>query len=146
MESPERWGFSLKVRTLIGTTDTASGQVLMAFQEELERKRMLKLHIPVDGELPVVAKQLAADPARIKERGHTRMPSRQVKGVKNLAYPVFGRNGHAIAPLTTPFMERFDQAPVPKMNEVAERRKAAVQTLIGLMGLNVYWEPGVGGS
>jgi DNA-binding IclR family transcriptional regulator len=144
VESPERWGFSLKVGTLIGMTDTASGQVLMAFQEELERKRMLKLHVPVDGELPVDAKQLAADLTRIKERGHARMPSRQVKGVKNLAYPVFGRNGHAIASLTTPFIERIDQAPVPAMNEVGERMKTAAQTLTELMGLNVYWEPGVG--
>ncbi len=144
VESPERWGFSLKVGTLIGMTDTASGQVLMAFQEELERKRMLRLHVPVDGELPVDARQLAADLARIKERGHARMPSRQVKGVKNLAYPVFGRNGHAIASLTTPFIERIDKAPVPAMNEVGEKMKAAAQTLTELMGLNVYWEPGAG--
>jgi len=46
--------------------------------------------------------------------------------------------------LTTPFIERIDKAPVPSMNEVGQRMKAAAQTLTELMGLNVYWEPGVG--
>ena len=68
------------------------------------------------------------------------VPSRQVKGVKNLAYPVFGRDGHAIAALTTPYIERIDNAPVPSMSEVGEMMKRAAQTLTSLMGFNVYWD------
>ncbi|MEQ5843076.1 IclR family transcriptional regulator [Paraburkholderia acidicola] len=142
VESPERWGFSLKVGTLIGMTDTASGQVLMAFQEEAERREMLRLHVPVDGEQTIDEKTLAHDLTQIRQRGFARMQSRQVKGVRNLAYPVFGRHGHAIAALTTPYIERIDNAPVPAMAEVGTRMKEAAQTLTSLMGLNVYWESG----
>jgi DNA-binding IclR family transcriptional regulator len=146
VESPERWGFSLKVGTLIGMTDTASGQVLMAFQDERERQRMLQLHVAVDGEMPVDAKRLADDLSRIRARGHARMASRQVRGVKNLAYPVFGREGHAIAALTTPYIERIDKAPVPSMTEVGEVMEESATTLAELMGLNVYWAGSVAGA
>ena len=140
VESPERWGFALKVGTLIGLTDTASGQVLLAFQEEPQRAEMLELHVPVEGEQTVDTEQLAKDLAQIRKHGNARMPSRQVKGVKNLAYPVFGRDGHAIAALTTPYIERIDNAPVPSMSEVGEMMKRAAQTLTSLMGFNVYWD------
>jgi DNA-binding IclR family transcriptional regulator len=140
VESPERWGFALKVGTLIGLTDTASGQVLLAFQEEPQRDEMLELHVPVEGEQAVDTEQLAKDLAQIRKHGNARMSSRQVKGVKNLAYPVFGRDGHAIAALTTPYIERIDNAPVPSMSEVGEMMKRAAQTLTSLMGFNVYWD------
>lgn len=140
VESPERWGFALKVGTLIGMTDTASGQVLMAFQHEMERQRMLELHVPVDGELEVDPPELARELEQIRQRGFARMPSRQVKGVRNLAYPVFGRDGHAIATLTTPYIERIDNAPVPSMTEVGAKMKDAANTLTSLMGFNIYWE------
>jgi len=140
VESPERWGFALKVGTLIGMTDTASGQVLLAFQEEPQRAEMLELHVPVEGEQVVDSEQLAKDLAQIRRHGNARMSSRQVKGVRNLAYPVFGRDGHAIAALTTPYIERIDNAPVPSMSEVGEMMKRAAQTLTSLMGFNVYWE------
>lgn len=141
VESPERWGFSLKVGTLIGMTDTASGQVLMAFQDEAERERMLSLHVPVDGELEVDPPLLARDLELIRRRGFSRMQSRQVKGVRNLAYPVFGRDGHAIASLTSPYIERIDNAQVPSIAEVGEAMKGTANTLTTLMGLDVYWEP-----
>ena len=140
VESPERWGFALKVGTLIGLTDTASGQVLLAFQEEPQRDEMLELHVPVEGEQAVDTEQLAKDLAQIRKHGNARMSSRQVKGVKNLAYPVFGQDGHAIAALTTPYIERIDNAPVPSMSEVGEMMKRAAQTLTSLMGFNVYWD------
>ncbi|KAA1003419.1 IclR family transcriptional regulator [Paraburkholderia panacisoli] len=140
VESPERWGFSLKVGTLIGLTDTASGQVLLAFQEEPQRVEMLELHVPVDGERAVDPQPLAKDLAQIRRHGNARMSSRQVKGVKNLAYPVFGMDGHAIAALTTPYIERIDDAPVPSMAAVGDMMKRAAETLTSLMGFNVYWD------
>jgi DNA-binding IclR family transcriptional regulator len=140
VESPERWGFALKVGTLIGLTDTASGQVLLAFQEESKRIEMLERHIPVDGEQAMIPQQLAKELAQIRRRGNARMPSRQVKGVKNLAYPVLGRDGHAIAALTTPYIERIDSEPVPSMAEVGDMMKRAAETLTSLMGFNVYWD------
>nr|WP_228939152.1 IclR family transcriptional regulator [Paraburkholderia saeva] len=144
VESPERWGFALKVGTLIGLTDTASGQVLLAFQEEPQRGEMLELHIPVDGERAVESQQLAKDLAQIRRHGNARMSSRQVKGVRNLAYPVFGQDGHAIAALTTPYIERIDDAPVPTLAEVGEMMKKAADTLTSLMGFNVYWDTASG--
>lgn len=140
VESPERWGFSLKVGTLIGMTDTASGQVLMAFRDTAEREQMLALHVPVEGERTVDSATLTRELDAIRQHGFARMPSRQVKGVRNLAYPVFGHNGEAIASLTTPYIERIDDTPVLSIAQVGARMSEIAATLTSLMGLNVYWE------
>lgn len=147
VESPERWGFSLKVGTSIGLTDTASGLVLLAFQDEHERRRMIERHVLVEGEPPPDDARLERELEQIRRRGYARMASRQTRGVKNLAYPVFGRSGHAIATLTTPYLERIDNAPTPSITEVGERMKDAAAELTTLLGLNVYWDtPGHGGT
>src|SRR5437868_1950916 len=58
VDSPERWAFGLKVGALVGLTDTASGYVLLAFQDDAERARMLASHREVEGELDFDARQL----------------------------------------------------------------------------------------
>ncbi len=88
VESPERWSFSLKVSTPIGLTDTASGLVLLAFQEDDERRRMVEQHVLVEGEPPPDDTRLDRELEQIRKRGLARMASRQARGVKNLAYPV----------------------------------------------------------
>src|SRR3546814_4328557 len=50
VDSPERWSFGLKVGVVMGLTDTSSGHVLLAYQDEVERTRMLSSHIRVEGE------------------------------------------------------------------------------------------------
>ena len=51
VDSPERWAFGLKVGAQVGLTDTASGYVLLAFQDEAGRRAMLASHQKVEGEL-----------------------------------------------------------------------------------------------
>jgi DNA-binding IclR family transcriptional regulator len=51
IDSPERWAFGLKVGAQVGLTDTASGYVLLAFQDEAGRRAMIASHQEVEGEL-----------------------------------------------------------------------------------------------
>src|SRR5947207_5971432 len=58
IDSPERWAFGLKVGAQVGLTDTASGYVLLAFQDEAGRRAMIASHQEVEGELDVNQIQL----------------------------------------------------------------------------------------
>jgi len=51
VDSPGRWSFGLKLGAVMGLTDTSSGHVLLAWQDEVARARMLGSHIKVEGEL-----------------------------------------------------------------------------------------------
>lgn len=87
VESPERWSFGLKVGVSMGLTDTSSGHVLLAFRDEVERTRMLAAHIKVEGELESDPGELFAILAEVRQRGCASMPSRQIRGITNVAYP-----------------------------------------------------------
>ena len=87
VESPERWSFGLKVGVSMGLTDTSSGHVLLAFRDEVERTRMLAAHIKVEGELESDPGELFAILAEVRQRGCASMPSRQIRGITNVATP-----------------------------------------------------------
>ncbi|MBL8581627.1 MAG: IclR family transcriptional regulator [Rhizobiaceae bacterium] len=100
-------GYFVKPGTRRDVFLTASGRVLLAFQNEDERRRRL-------------ATSLAKSPGLISEadylrrleivrfQGFEEMPSLQISGVHNLSFPVFDASGHATAAMTLPFLLRTD--------------------------------------
>lgn len=133
-DSPERWSFGLKVGAVMGLTDTSSGHVLLAFRDDEERARMLAAHTEVEGELEIDASQLAAALADIRKRGYERMPSRQTRGITNIAFPVLGSSGYAVAAINVPFIERIDRKVAPDQNAVRDLVAKAAAELSRLVG------------
>jgi DNA-binding IclR family transcriptional regulator len=118
VDSPERWSFGLKVGVMLGLTDTSSGHVLLAFRDEVERARMLAAHVKVDGELSLDPGELFDILAQVRKQAHATMPSRQIRGVTNVAFPIMGAAGHVIAALNVPYIERIDAQASPGLDEV----------------------------
>lgn len=134
VDSPERWSFGLKVGVMLGLTDTSSGHVLLAFRDEVERARMLAAHIKVDGELTMDPGELFEILRQVRERGHAVMPSRQIRGVTNTAFPVMGVGGHVIAALNVPYIERIDEQSSPSLEEVKAIVSSIAVRISTLMG------------
>jgi len=134
VDSPERWAFGLKVGALVGLTDTASGIVLLAFQDETERSRMLAAHEGVEGELDLDLRQLEKHVAEVARAGHAQMQSRQIRGVSNIAFPVLGSEGRAVAALNIPYIERIDKKVTPSIADAKEALRASAARLSLLMG------------
>ncbi len=134
VDSPERWAFGLKVGALVGLTDTASGFVLLAFQDEDERQRMLASHHSVEGELDLDAHQLERNVDEVARHGYAQMQSRQIRGVSNIAFPVLGSAGHAVAALNIPYIERIDKKVTPPIAQVKEALAESARRLSLLMG------------
>ena len=134
IDSPERWAFGLKVGAQVGLTDTASGYVLLAFQDEAGRRAMLASHQEVEGELEVKRRQLSTTVQDVARSGYAQLQSRQIRGVTNIAFPVLATVGHAIAALNIPYIERIDKKITPSIAAVKEMLRKTAAALSLLMG------------
>jgi DNA-binding IclR family transcriptional regulator len=129
VDGPGTWGLSIRLGSRVGLIDTASGQVMLAFQSEGERARMLAEHTLVKGEITLTDEQLAAAFETIRRQGHLRKESAQTFGVTDITYPIFGPSAHAIASMTTPYMRRIDSYVAPTLDEVTAMLGVAAQRL-----------------
>jgi len=134
IDSPERWAFGLKVGAQVGLTDTASGYVLLAFRDETGRRSMIGSHQKVEGELEVKERQLLKIIQDVAKKGYAQLQSRQIRGVTNIAFPVLGTSGYAIAVLNIPYIERIDKKITPSIAAVKEMLRETAARLSLLMG------------
>lgn len=118
VDGPGTWGLSIRLGSRVGLVDTASGQVMLAFQSDGERGRMLVEHTRVKGEIALGENELAALFETIRAQGHLRKQSAQTFGVTDVTFPILGPSGHAIASLTSPYMRRIDSYVAPSLDEV----------------------------
>src|ERR1700744_3803613 len=138
IDSPERWSFGLKVGAVMGLTDTSSGHVLLAFRDVAERERMLAAHTRGEGENDGEPGDLLTLLDEIRATGHEIVPSRQMRGVTNVAFPVIGSNGDAIAAFNVPYLERIDMKVNPEFDEVCRLVADMAARLSALMGFSGY--------
>ena len=134
IDSPERWAFGLKVGAQVGLTDTASGYVLLAFQDEAGRRSMLASHQEVEGELELKSRQLFTTIRDVAKSGYAQLQSRQIRGVTNIAFPILDTSGQAIAVLNIPYIERIDKKVTPSIAAVKEMLRETASRLSLLMG------------
>lgn len=119
VDGPGTWGISVRLGSRVGLVDTASGQVMLAFQTPDQRAHMLAEHTKVKGEAAFDRDALAHRFDLIRADGGVRQESHQTFGVTDLTYPILGPSGHAIAALTCPYMRRIDAYVAPSLDTVA---------------------------
>jgi DNA-binding IclR family transcriptional regulator len=98
-------GFSLRLGYRRPALLSTSGQVVIAFQSEAARARLIK-----EGktalEESVDARALIRRLDTIVRRGHLVAESHDVVGVTDIAAPVLDRHGHAAASIVVPYLTR----------------------------------------
>lgn len=129
INSPRGWSFSLHRGARVGLLDTASGHVLLAFSNAMERSRMLAEHTAVDGEVPITDDRLQAILASIRAQGHLERDSQQTFGVVDISCPILGPDQIALAALTCPYIRRIDTHVGPNLEQVRELLRQAAQSL-----------------
>lgn len=98
-------GFYVKTGSSVDLMEAATGQAILAHLPPeactrvlQERARETGLAIPAD-----LQRQLQ----RIRQRGYERRASFQVRGIINISCPVHDAQGHAVAALTVPYIQRL---------------------------------------
>ncbi len=84
--------------------------------------------------LDVEPRQLKKNVDEVARNGHAQMPSRQIRGVSNIAFPVLGSAGHAVAALNIPYIERIDKKVPPSIAAAKEALQQGATHLSLLMG------------
>ncbi|MDB5929864.1 MAG: transcriptional regulator, IclR family [Polaromonas sp.] len=132
IDTPSGMGFSVRAGAELDVTVSASGRVLLAFQDEETRKQRLEevnLRRPEQAD-PQIEQVLDT----IRASGYEAIPSVQVRGLYAVAFPVLDTQGHAIAALAVPYAERIDQSQRKSIPQVTEALRAAVESLSARLG------------
>lgn len=106
VDSPSGMGFSIRVGAELPTLISASGRLLLAFQDAATRQ--LRIDESLQRRPEQADPQIITILELIKARGFESIPSVQVRGLYAVSYPILNTQGHAIAALTVPYAERLD--------------------------------------
>jgi DNA-binding IclR family transcriptional regulator len=132
VDAPRNMGFSVRLGANVDLLNTASGHVILAFQGDQIRTRVLaawrrRSRRPIPG-------TLARHLDEIRRRGYEKLASYQVHGVVNISFPILNQHGEAIAAMAVPFLPRIGDSVGPP--QVKEALDVASRTLSSAIGGN----------
>jgi DNA-binding IclR family transcriptional regulator len=127
VDVPSGMGFSVRVGSELDVLVSASGRVLLAFQDAETRR--LRVDESSGRETGQDVTGLTATLDKIAERGFEASPSGQVRGLFAISYPILDLRGHALAALTVPYADRIDRADRSSLEEVEAILASAAQQL-----------------
>ncbi|KZL13040.1 IclR family transcriptional regulator [Pseudovibrio sp. Ad37] len=134
VEAPGNWSFVLKTGSVIGLWNTGTGRAIAAFQKPEIRELMYNQHERALGEPEMSLDAFRAILDEVQEQGFVRMPSASTVGVTNLAFPILGPDGKAVAALSCPFMERIDDFKAPGIEDVQKAYAQVAKDITSIYG------------
>lgn len=132
VDAPSGMGFSVRTGSELDVLISASGRVLLAFQNAETTKLWIEEAIQrrpdqSDGQINVILET-------IRRTGFESIPSVQVRGLYAVSFPILDTQGRALAALTVPYAERMDQNQRKSIPEVTAALGAAARTLSAKVG------------
>lgn len=132
IDTPSGMGFSVRAGSELDVLISASGRVLLAFQDD--ETRMLRIEEALERRPEQVNPQIHALLDTIRTTGFESIPSVQVRGLYAVAFPILDTRGHALASLTVPYSERIDQSLRKSIPEVTQALGLAARQLSSRVG------------
>jgi DNA-binding IclR family transcriptional regulator len=130
---PGNLNLGIRLGARVNFWRASTGRVILAFSEEETLKKFFeKIPLP-DG---MSEAKLRVEFAEIRARGHEITDSFTARGIVNIAAPVFDHTSNAIAGLTVPHLERYDD-PISFQTCARELINAANAISSALGGPNV---------
>jgi DNA-binding IclR family transcriptional regulator len=130
VDGPGNMGFGLRLGAKVDLLNTASGHVILAFQNEPSRARALAEWRRRTGKAGPTG--LTRHLRAIRRRGYEELASYQVRGVVNISFPVLNQHGEAIAAMAVPFLARIGARIGPP--QVKQALASATRTLSASIG------------
>ena len=125
--------YSVRLGAIAPLLDTCSGRVLLAFADDESRQTMLS-KIPAPGQKPDPG-EIDQIVTRIRDQGREIVPSAQVHGVTDIAFPVFDHGGYVSAALVIPFLDYLDGSHPVSLDQAAEMAETATGEISAALGL-----------
>lgn len=106
IQPPNGLGFMTRVGSEIEVAPSASGLVLLAFQDPIIKEIRIKESLPNQSETEIEAFRNSLKEIAIK--GFASIQSKQYAGLHAISFPILDMNGNAIAAMTVPMLARID--------------------------------------
>jgi DNA-binding IclR family transcriptional regulator len=132
VDTPSGMGFAVRAGAELDVLISASGRVLLAFQDD--ETRALRLEESLQRRPEQDDPQIHTVLEKIRVAGYESAPSVQVRGLWAVSFPILDTQGRAIAALTVPYAERIDQLQRKSIPEVTDALGAAAGTLSARIG------------
>jgi DNA-binding IclR family transcriptional regulator len=120
-------GFMSRVGSEIAVAPSASGHVLLAFQEGVIQGLRIKESLPKASEVEI--EQFKAILKEVKNNGFASIKSNQYAGLHAISFPILDLNGNAMAALTVPMLARIDGETQASQQEVEAQLRKSVEQL-----------------
>jgi DNA-binding IclR family transcriptional regulator len=132
VDTPSGMGFAVRAGAELDVLISASGRVLLAFQDDETRK--LRIEESLQRRPEQADPQMERVLESIRTVGYESIPSVQVRGLYAVSFPVLDAQGRAIAALTVPYAERIDQIQRKSIPEVTDALGRSARTLSARIG------------
>jgi DNA-binding IclR family transcriptional regulator len=132
VDTPSGMGFSVRVGSELDVLVSASGRVLLAFQDLETRK--FRIDESLERRPDQADPQISGVLDFIKQRGYESAPSVQVRGLYAVSFPILDSHNHAIAALTVPYAERIDQTRRKSISDIEDALGEAAALLCTRVG------------
>jgi DNA-binding IclR family transcriptional regulator len=127
IQPPNGLGFMTRVGSEIAVAPSASGLVLVAFQEPVIKELRIRESLPnkTEGEIEAFRTVLK----EVATKGFASIQSNQYAGLHAISFPILDMNGHAMAAMTVPMLARIDGEEQIIKSEVEEKLRKSVERL-----------------
>jgi DNA-binding IclR family transcriptional regulator len=132
VDTPSGMGFAVRAGAELDVLISASGRVLLAFQDA--ETRALRIEESLQRRPEQADPQIDSILDKIRVAGYESIPSVQVRGLWAVSFPILDTQGRAIAALTVPYAERIDQLQRKSIPEVTDALGTAARTLSARIG------------
>lgn len=127
IQPPNGLGFMTRVGSEIEVAPSASGLVLLAFQDPIIREIRIKESLPNKPEQEIEAFRNSLQ--EVTEKGFASIKSKQFAGLHAIAFPILDMNGNAVAAITVPMLARIDGTIQFTEKQVEELLRESVSNL-----------------
>ncbi len=125
IQPPDGLGFMTRVGSEIAVAPSASGLVLVAFQDPVIRELRVRESLPNRSEDGI--SQFRSVLTEVATKGFASIQSNQYAGLHAISFPILDINRNAVAALTVPMLARIDGEQQATLVEVEEKlRQSAV--------------------
>ncbi|UWS81632.1 IclR family transcriptional regulator (plasmid) [Phaeobacter sp. G2] len=123
INTPSGIGFNVRTGAEIAVAPSASGRVLVGFQNAETTELRIEESL---GDLSISeVKAFRKELHEVTVKGFSAISSRQYEGVYAISFPILDMERHAIAALTVPMVPRLDNMPAATRNDVEEKLRAS---------------------
>jgi DNA-binding IclR family transcriptional regulator len=127
IQPPNGLGFMTRVGSEIAVAPSASGLVLVSFQDPVIMELRIKESLPKASEAEV--DNFKKSLKEVASKGFASIKSNQYAGLHAISFPILDINGFAVAAMTVPMLARIDGTQQVTLQEVEDKLRRSAENL-----------------